>query len=121
MGVAALVLGIISLVLSLIPVVGIAGLGLAILGIIFGIIDWVQKKKKEEKHSQAIAGVICSIIAIVIVLLYILLLSVFVYNVVEKSDPNSVGDFVNTIREYDYNQYNQRKIYIPTDLDTVDL
>lgn len=116
MGVAALVLGIISLLLSFIPVIGLLGIGLAIIGLILGIIDWVQKKKKEEKHGLAIAGVICAAVAIVIVMLYTALAGVlfvnFARNVdsekvqefVENMDDEKVQNFLNTFEEININE-----------------
>ena len=101
MGVAALVLGIISLLLSFIPVIGLLGIGLAIIGLILGIIDWVQKKKKEEKHGIAIAGVICSAIAIVIVILYTMLAGLLVANFASNVDSEKVQEFVDSVKDLD--------------------
>ena len=126
MGVAALVLGIISLLFSFIPIVGIFGIGLAILGLIFGIIDWVQKKKAEEKYGKAIAGVVCSALAIVMVVIINVLLGAFIFHVVENADENTVYDIINRIEEYDYNNFDENSIDFPFNLeipreDTLDL
>lgn len=121
MGVASLVLGIISLVLSFIPIVGMFGIVLAILGLIFGIIDWVQKKKESQKYGKAVAGVICSAIAIVMVIFYTVLASVLVFHVVENADEDSVKDIINTIKEYEYDDYNEIEYKLPIELDTLDL
>ena len=99
MGVAALVLGIVSLILGFIPIVGILGIGLAIIGLVLGIIDWVQKKKKDEKHGMAVAGTICSVVAIIIVILWTMVFSVLVYHVVDNVDENTVKGFVESIQE----------------------
>ena len=104
MGVAALVLGIISLLLSFIPVIGLLGIGLAIIGLILGIIDWVQKKKKEEKHGLAIAGVICAAVAIVIVMLYTALAGVLFVNFASNVDSEKVQNFLNTFEEININE-----------------
>jgi len=101
MGIAALVLGIISLLLSFIPVIGILGLGIAIIGLVLGIIDWVQKKKKDEKHGQAIAGVVCSAVAIIIVILYTVLAGILFVNFAENVDTKTVEEFVDSVKNLD--------------------
>lgn len=101
MGVASLVLGIISLVVAFVPVVGLIALVPAIIGLVLGIVDLVHKKKAEEKYSKALAGTICSAIAIALIIIYALLFGVFVYNIADKVDQNSVQEFINTIQESD--------------------
>ena len=117
MGVAALVLGIISLVLSFIPILGIFGIGLAILGLIFGIIDWVQKKKASEKYGKAIAGVVCSALAIIIVIVITALVGLLAFHVAENVDEQSVTDFINSIKEYDYNDFDENDFEFPFDIE----
>lgn len=68
MGLASLILGIISLVMSFIPGVGIIFCVTAIVGIILGIISLCKKMDK----GKSIAGIITSSIAIVITVLYII-------------------------------------------------
>lgn len=67
MGVAALVIGIISLVIGVFSAGSLGWLGaiLAILGIIFGALG----KKNVEKKGIATAGLVCSIIGLVFCLL----------------------------------------------------
>ena len=68
MGVAALVLGIISVIVSFIPFCGTWAIVPAIVGLVLGIIDWSKKKKAGEKKGKAIAGTICSGVAIIIII-----------------------------------------------------
>lgn len=68
MGVASLVLGIVSVVLSFIPFCGIIALIPAIVGFILGIVDVVKKSKAQEPKGMSIAGLVCSAIAIVLIL-----------------------------------------------------
>ncbi len=69
MGVAALVLGIISLVCSIF-LAGVQWIG-AIVGVI-GIVLGALGRKDPEKHGIATAGMICSIIGFVLsIILYI--------------------------------------------------
>lgn len=101
MGVASLVLGIIGLVLSFVPFIGLFGLVLAIIGLILGIIDWVQKKKKDEKHGQAVAGVVCSALAILFIIFYTILFGALIVSVAENVDEEKVQEFVDSIKNFD--------------------
>ena len=68
MEVASFTLGIISLIMSFIPLVGIAFLVTSITGIVLGCIS--LHKKMDRKKS--IIGIVTSSIAIIIILLYII-------------------------------------------------
>ncbi len=70
MGVAALVLGIVSVVFSFIPFCGTWAIIPAIVGLVLGIIDWVKKNKAGEAKGKAIAGTICSGVAVIIILVW---------------------------------------------------
>lgn len=76
MGVAALVLGIVSLVISFIPLCGTWALIPAIVGVVLGIVDWVKKKKEDAPKGKAIAGTICSGIAIIVIVAWWLLFGI---------------------------------------------
>ena len=71
MGIASLVLGIISI--PLIPFCGIITYLPAIVGLILGIVDIVLKKKRGEKRGIAIAGTILSAISTVLITVWIIL------------------------------------------------
>lgn len=64
MAVTALIMGILSLVLS---VTGYGGLIFAVLGIIFGAVG----RKDEEHKGLATGGLVCSIIAIIPSILFL--------------------------------------------------
>lgn len=66
MGIASLVLGIISLVMSCIPIVGFFFCVTAIMGIVLGIISLCRKQEK----GKSIAGIVTSSLAIVIMIVY---------------------------------------------------
>lgn len=69
MGVASLVLGIISLVTSWIPFICIFAFILAVVGLILGIVDAVKKSKtNDNKKGFGIAGLVISAIAIPIII-----------------------------------------------------
>lgn len=62
MGVASLVLGIVGIVFSFIPCLGMYALFLTIPGVILGAIGLVSASKKKAPKGLAIAGLVCSII-----------------------------------------------------------
>lgn len=68
MGVASLVLGIISVIISFFPFCGIIALVPAIIGLILGLVDTIKKSKTQEPKGQAIAGLVCSTIAVILII-----------------------------------------------------
>ena len=98
MGVAALVLGIVSVVIGFIPFCGSWAIIPAIVGLILGIVDCAKKSKEGNPKGKAIAGIICSAVAIVIIISYYLLVGAALKktgtsleNVIENYDWNSVN------------------------------
>lgn len=72
LGVAALVCGIVGLVLSVIPLLFVVGFPLGILGVVFGAIGWRRGNRKEATNrGMAIAGLVTGLIAIVIAIIAI--------------------------------------------------
>lgn len=69
MGVAALVLGIIGLLLSLIPLLGIYAAPLTVLAVILGIVGI----RKPQGRGMAIAGLVCGVLGCIVVALWLLL------------------------------------------------
>ena len=71
MGVASLVLGIISVIFAWIPFCGYIALVPAIVGLILGIVNVVKQSKIEGgKKGLGIAGVVLNIIALVFIIFY---------------------------------------------------
>lgn len=68
MGIASLVLGIVSVVISFIPFCGVIALVPAIVGLILGIIDTIKKSKEQQPKGMSIAGTVCSAVAIVLII-----------------------------------------------------
>lgn len=81
MGVAALILGIISIIIGFIPLCGSIALVPAIIGLILGIVDTVQKSKNNEDKGVSIAGLVLSAISIVIIVFWVFVFGVAVSNV----------------------------------------
>ena len=70
MGIASLILGIISGIVGIIPFCGILAIIPAIIGLILGIIFVVKKSKIKEPKGIGIAGIILSTLALVFIVLW---------------------------------------------------
>lgn len=90
MGVASLVLGIISAIIGFVPFCGTFALIPAIIGLILGIVDWVKQSKAGNPKGKSIAGTILSAIAIVVIMFYWIAVGAAVRNAVKNTDWNSV-------------------------------
>lgn len=95
MGVAALVLGIISIIIGFIPFCGAIAFVPAIIGLILGIIDIVQKSKKKEPKGMAIAGTILTGLAIVIISFWL-----FVFGVAASGTAGYISNHQNDILDW---------------------
>ncbi len=73
MSIAALVLGIFSFVISLIPIIGLVGIIPAITSIVLAIIDLVKKSKSK---GISITGLILSGLALLIMIVYVVIASI---------------------------------------------
>ena len=73
MGVASLVLGIVSVICGFIPLCNFFALIPAIVGLILGIVAAVGNKKKQQPNGMAIAGAIMSGIAIISIIFWVML------------------------------------------------
>jgi DNA-directed RNA polymerase subunit RPC12/RpoP len=69
--IAGFVCGIVAIVISFIPCMGLLALGPALAGIICSIIGLVKAKSRNRKKGLAIAGLICSVLAVIWIPLYI--------------------------------------------------
>lgn len=77
MGIAALIIGIVAIVLGLVPACGLVfGLPPAIVGLILGIVEIKAKSKKQAPKGMGIAGTILNSIAIVVILIWTLVIAV---------------------------------------------
>ena len=90
MGVASLVLGIISLIIGFVPFCGIIALLPAIIGLILGIIDIVKKTKSGMKKGQSIAGLILSAIAIVVIIFW----AIVAFQVEVETNSNFTNEYL---------------------------
>lgn len=88
MGVASLVLGILSVLICWIPCVNYLAFIPAIIGVILGIVDTVKKSKSGESKGMAIAGLILSAIAVVIIFFWTVIFGAAASTVNEDSLEN---------------------------------
>lgn len=106
MGIAALILGIISLIIGFIPLCGSIALFPAIIGLILGIVDTVLKKKKGEKIAVSVAGLVLSAISIVVIIFWVFIFGVAASNVDTNSINESTENLLKSLNElyvtYDY-------------------
>ncbi len=76
MGIASLIIGIISAAIGFIPFCNYLALLPAGVGIILGIVDAVRKSKMKQPKGMAIAGIILNAAAIVIIILWTVVFAV---------------------------------------------
>lgn len=101
MGIAALILGIVSGIVSLFPFCGIVAFLPATIGVILGIIDIVIKANNKQPKGISIAGTIISVLSVVFIIIYNLIwLSAIASSVTDNS------------LEYDDSEYNESPDYI---------
>ncbi len=107
MGIAALILGIISILIGFIPLCGSIALVPAIIGLILGIVDTVTKRKRGEKIAISVAGLVLSAIAIVIIVFWVFIFGVIIssadFNEVNQAAENyflSLNEYHSTIYGY---------------------
>lgn len=73
MGVASLVIGIVSVICGFIPLCNFFALIPAVVGLVLGIVAAVGNKKKQKPNGMAIAGAIMSGIAIISIIFWVML------------------------------------------------
>ena len=102
MGVAALVLGIISLIIGFIPLCGAIALLPAIIGVILGIVDIVVKSKKGEKKGISIAGLVLSAIATLVIIFWVMIFGAAVSELDVNELEDALEDYEDSYYYYDY-------------------
>ena len=105
MGIAALILGIISIIIGFIPLCGSIALVPAIIGLILGIVDTVLKSKKGEKKGVSIAGLVLSAIAIVVIVFWVFVFGVAASNVDTNELDRATENYLISLNEM-YDAYN---------------
>jgi len=75
MGIAALVIGIVAVIVGFIPVCGFFALLPAVVGLVLGIIDAKKKAKQKQPKGVSVAGIVLNIIAIVVIIIWVAVLA----------------------------------------------
>ncbi|MFO7871290.1 MAG: hypothetical protein R6V03_07660 [Kiritimatiellia bacterium] len=75
MGIAALIIGIVAVVLGFIPFCGWFALLPAVVGLALGIAEISVKSKKEQPKGMGIAGLVLNGVAIVVILVWTLVIA----------------------------------------------
>jgi Na+/melibiose symporter-like transporter len=76
MGTASLVIGIVCVVLSLCPVIGLLALLPAVLGFVLGIVDVVFKVRKNVSKGHGIAGIVLNSTALLFIVIWSILVMI---------------------------------------------
>jgi len=84
MGLAAMIIGIVAVVLGFIPLCNYFAVIPAIVGLILGIVDVKQKSKKQEPKGKGTAGIVLNAAAIVVILLWTLVIAAGAPTVIES-------------------------------------
>lgn len=103
MGIASLVLGIIGILTSWIPFIGLVSFILVVIGLVLGIIDLHNKTKANEKRGVSIAGVVVNAVGIPITIITTAIIT-FVMLLVIADDEGLKEITEDTIRDI----YNER-------------
>ena len=73
MGLAAMIIGIVAVILGFIPLCGMIAIVPAIIGLVLGIVDVQKRSKKQQPKGQGTAGIILNAAAIVVILIWTLI------------------------------------------------
>ena len=76
MGLAAMIIGIVAVVLGFIPFCGYFALIPAIVGLVLGIVDVKRKSKTQEPSGKGKAGIVLNAAAIIVILVWTLIIAV---------------------------------------------
>ncbi|MCR5202447.1 MAG: hypothetical protein K6D02_05085 [Lachnospiraceae bacterium] len=74
MGIASLIIGIISFIIGIIPACGIIALVPAVIGLLLGIIEIITKSKKQQSKGLGIAGTVVNGLAVAFILFWTLVI-----------------------------------------------
>lgn len=92
MGIAALVLGIISIIIAFVPFCGIIAFLPALVGLIFGIVDLVLKNRQQKSKGISITGVILSSVSIVIMVFWFFVFGMVLSSGGVQKEFEKIGD-----------------------------
>jgi len=102
MGLAAMIIGIIAVVLGFIPFCGYFALLPAIVGLILGIVDVKKKSEARQPKGKGMAGIVLNAVAIIVILLWTLLFAaggVVAIDTIERIESPNVPPIERSIDE----------------------
>jgi hypothetical protein len=97
MGIASLIIGIISLIMSLIPGIGMFFLFPAMVGLILGIVSTILKAKKLESKGISISGVVLNALAIIFIVIWSFLLTAATVATVDAMDESLSTEIISSV------------------------
>lgn len=103
MGIAALVLGIISIVISFVPVIGIVAFLPALIGVVLGTIDVIIRVKSKLKKGVSVTGLILSFLSILIMVMWFVVGFFMLKSGMFEQELKSLGDKLQTEIQNDNN------------------
>lgn len=89
MGVASLVLGIVSVIAAFIPLCNAVAFIPSVVGLILGIVETVKKSKTQEPKGMGIAGIILNACALILIIVWVVIIG-SVASQVPASIPTSI-------------------------------
>lgn len=111
MGIASLVLGIVAILISWIPIVGLLSFVLVIVGLVLGIVDISKKSKTQSQKGIGIAGVIVCAIAIPIIIITTII-SMGIITAAIMGDDDLIKHTQETLNQLEYNeQISNNRLY----------
>lgn len=104
MGIASLILGIVSIIFGIIPFCGMLAIIPAIIGIILGIVDLVKKIKENGSKGMSIAGIVLSAFAVIFIIFWVVVVAM-VGAKTENIISNGIDDYDRTDEYDNRNEY----------------
>jgi len=108
MGIAALVLGIIGLIISFVPACNVIMFVPCLVGLGLGIADIAVKSKRGQPKAMGIVATVLNGVALLIIVIWCLLIGFLIV-----SDPTFLEDVQNSLEEVSENQGVRVNIAVP--------
>ncbi|MBE5819389.1 MAG: hypothetical protein E7310_00940 [Clostridiales bacterium] len=104
MGIASLIIGIISILVGFIPGINLIMIVPAIVALVLGIVDWVKKRKAGLPKGKSIAGTICSAVALIVIVVANIF-AVSILAIIGASAAETIDTYDYSDYDYDYDYY----------------
>jgi len=94
MGAASLIFGVIAIIISLVPYCNYFALMPAVIGLVMGVVDVVNKAKNKEPHGLGISGIVLNAVAILLLSLW-----AFFSGMLAEDNIEGRNNFLNAAKE----------------------